>query len=69
MNNNTVTRNYFVPKNQIGHHIINRIIEKVGCSVSDFKVNRDTNTICITLSFSDKDTPVVERILKLYDVM
>ena len=65
----SVTRNYYVPRNQIGHHIINRIIEKVGCSVSDFKVNRDSNTICITLSFNEKDAQTVERILKLYDVM
>lgn len=67
--NKVITRNYFVPKNQVGRHIINRIIEKVECSVDDFKVNRDTNTICVTLSFPNKDTPVIERILKLYDVM
>lgn len=64
-----VTRNYYVPRNEIGRNIINRIIDKVGCSVSEFKVNRDTNTICITLSFDEKDTPTVERILKIYDVM
>jgi len=64
-----VTRNYYVPRNEIGRNIINRIIDKVGCSVSEFKVNRDTNTICITLSFDEKDTPTVERILKLYDMM
>jgi hypothetical protein len=64
-----VTRNYYVPRNQIGRHIINRIIEKVGCSVSDFKVNRETNTICVTLSYNEKDTPTIERVLKMYDVM
>lgn len=64
-----VTRNYYVPKNQIGRYIINRIIDKVGCSVDDIKVNHDTQTICVTFSFNDKDTAQVEKILKLYDVL
>jgi len=64
-----VTRNYYVPRNQNGRHIINRIIEKVGCSVSDFKVNHETNTICITLSFDEKDAQTIERVLKMYDAM
>ena len=64
-----ITRNYYVPRNEVGRHIINRIIDKVGCSVNDFKVNRDTNTICVTMSFEEKDTPVIERILKLYNIL
>ena len=64
-----ITRNYYVPRNEVGHHIINRIIDKVGCSVNDFKVNRDTNTICVTMSFEEKDTPTIERILKLYNIL
>lgn len=64
-----VTRNYYVPKNQIGRYIINRIIDKVGCSVDDIKVNQESQTICVTFSFNDRDTAKVEKILKLYDVM
>lgn len=64
-----ITRNYYVPRNEVGRHIINRIIDKVGCSVNDFKVNRDTNTICVTMSFEEKDTPTIERILKLYNIL
>ena len=64
-----VTRNYYVPRNQIGRHIINRIVDKVGCSVSDFKINRETNTICVTISFDEKDAPIIERVLKLYDAL
>lgn len=64
-----ITRNYYVPRNEVGRHIINRIIDKVGCSVNDFKVNRDTNTICVTMSFEEKDTPIIERILKLYNIL
>lgn len=64
-----VTRNYYVPRNQVGHHVINRIIEKVGCSVDDIKVNRDSNTICVTFSFEEKDINTIERILRMYDVM
>lgn len=64
-----VTRNYYVPRNEVGRHIINRIIDKVGCSVDDFKVNRDTNTICVTMSFKENDAPAIERILKLYNLL
>lgn len=64
-----VTRNYYVPKNQIGRFIINRMIDRVGCSVENFRVNRDTNTICVTMSFNDKDTQLIEKILKMYGVM
>ena len=64
-----VTRNYYVPKNQVGRYIINRIIDKVGCSVDDIKVNQETQTICVTFSFNDKDIAKVEKILKLYDVL
>lgn len=64
-----VTRNYYVPKNQIGRFIINRMIDKVGCSVDNFKVNRESNTICVTLSFNEKDIKTIEKILKLYGVI
>ena len=64
-----ITRNYYVPRNQVGRHIINRIIDKVGCSVDDFKVNRETNTICVTFSFKEDDVVTVERILKLYNLL
>ena len=64
-----ITRNYYVPRNEVGRHISNRIIDKVGCSVNDFKINRETNTICVTMSFEEKDTPTIERILKLYNLL
>lgn len=63
-----VTRNYYVPKNQIGRYLINRIVDKVGCSIDDIKINRKTNTLCVTLSFNEKDTANIEKILKLYDL-
>ena len=64
-----ITRNYYVPRNEVGRHIINRIIDKVGCSVNDFKINRETNTICVTMSFEEKDTPTIERTLNLYNLL
>ena len=64
-----VTRNYYVPKNQIGRYLINRIVEKVDCSVDNIKVNRDSETIRVTFSFQEKDAKTVERILKTYGLM
>ena len=64
-----VTRNYYVPRNNVGRYIINRIVDQVGCSIDDIKVNRDSNTICVTFSFNARDTKDVEKILKTYDIM
>ena len=66
---NNVTRNYYVPRNQVGRYIINRIVDKVPCSVDDIKVNRESNTICVTFSFKEQDTQEVEKILKVYDIL
>lgn len=66
---NNVTRNYYVPKNQVGRYLINRIIEKIDCSVDNIKVNHESETLRVTLSFQEKDAKTVERILKMYGLM
>jgi hypothetical protein len=64
-----VTRIYYVPRNRVGHHIMNVVIERVGCSVGDFKINRQSDTIRFVVTCRAQDVPKVERILKMYDVM
>ena len=64
-----ITRNYYVPHNQVGRYLINRIVDKVGCSVDNIKVNRESKTICVTLSFEEKNTQIVEKLLKTYGLV
>ncbi len=63
------TRIYYVPRNQFGRHIMNVIIEKVGCSVGDFKLNRQSDTIRFCVTCNDKDISKVEHILSRYDLI
>ena len=63
------TRNYYIPRNCIGRQVMNTIVDRIGCSVGDFKINRETNTIKFTVTCDLRDFPKVERILKRYDMM
>jgi len=64
-----ITRTYYIPRNQIGRYVMNRIVSKVGCSVSDFKFNRQAGTIRFSITCKIADIPLVEKILKNYDMM
>jgi hypothetical protein len=64
-----ITRIFYVPRNQIGRYLMNAVVERVGCSVGDFKVNRQSDTIRFVVTCRVQDIPKIERILKLYDVM
>ena len=66
---NISTRNYFVPCNNIGRHVMNAIVDKVGCSVGDFKINRDIGVIRFTITCNVKDFAQVEKILRRYDML
>ena len=63
------TRIYYVPRNQIGRMVMCTIVDRVGCSVGDFKINRNSDTIRFTVTCNEKDFPTIERILRLYDMI
>ncbi len=63
------TRTYYLPKNRIAIHVINHIVSKVGCSIGELKVNRQTDTIRVPVSCNDVDVAKIERILKIYDMI
>lgn len=63
------TRNYYIPRNCVGRHVMNAIVEKIPCSVGDFKINRETNTIKFTVTCELGDIPKIEKILKRYDMI
>ena len=49
--------------------IMNIVIERVGCSVGDFKVNRQSDTIRFVVTCRAQDVPKIEKILAFYDVL
>ena len=63
------TRIYYVPWNQFGRQIMNTVVERVGCSVGDFKVNRQSETIRFSITCTRKDVSKVEKILAFYGIL
>lgn len=60
-------RTYYFPANQIGRHILNYLVERVGCSIGEIHKVKDNLAVPITVS--KKDITKVERILKMYDIL
>lgn len=63
------TRTYYMPRNRISLYIISNIIDKIGCSIGDIKVQQISNTIKVPITCNDNDIPRVEKILKRYDIL
>lgn len=63
------TRNYYMPKNRISLVIINAIINKVGCSIGDIRVQQTSGTIKVPITCNDNDVKRIEKILKTYDIL
>ena len=63
------TRTYYMPKNRISLYIINTIVDKVGCSIGEIKVQRISDTIRVPITCNDIDVKRVEKILKRYDIL
>ena len=63
------TRTYYLPKNRISLHVINLVINKVGCSIGELRVNQKNNIIRVPITCNDNDIPKIENILKRYDMI
>ena len=61
------TRTYYFPANRIGRHILNYLIERVGCSVGE--IRKVSDTIAVPITVVKRDVTKVERILQMYDLM
>ena len=61
------TRTYYMPKNRISVHVINTLVERIGCSIGDIKLVNDTMRVPITCN--DVDVKRVERILSIYNMI
>ena len=61
------TRTYYVPANRIGRHILNYLINHVGCSVGN--IRKVADTLAVPITTTKRDVTKVERILQMYDLM
>lgn len=61
------TRTYYFPSNRIGRHILNYLIERIGCSVGE--IRKVADAIAVPITVQKKDVVKVERILQMYDLI
>ena len=61
------TRTYYLPRNRISMHFINKLVSKIGCSIGDIKVVKDTIRVPITCN--DQDIKKIEKMLYIYNMM
>lgn len=61
------TRTYYFPCNQIGRHILNYLIENIGCSIGD--IHKVSDTLAVPITVVKRDITKLERILQMYDLL
>jgi hypothetical protein len=61
------TRTYYFPANRIGRHILNYLIEHIGCSIGD--IRKVADNIAVPITVQKRDIMKVERILQMYNLM
>ena len=62
-----VERTFYFPANKIGRYVLNRVIERVGCSIGD--IYRVADSLAVPITVVRKDIPKLEKILQMYDLM
>lgn len=64
-----ITRTYYLPKNRVSIHVLNYMVERIGCSIGDIKPMKTADTLRVPITCNDKDIEKIERILTRYDMM
>ena len=62
------TRTYYLPKNRFALYVLNKIVDKVSCSIGEIKVMQ-YGAIRVPLTCNEKDVATVEHILKTFDMV
>ena len=62
------TRTYYLPKNHFSVYVLNKIVDKIGCSFGDIKVMQ-YGTIRVPITCNERDVSKVENILKTFDML
>ena len=64
-----ITRIYYLPKNRFSIMVVNKIYEKVSCSVGDIRVSQKMNCIKVPFTCENKDIQRIEKILYRYNMI
>lgn len=61
------TRTYYIPANAIGRHVLNYLVERIGCSVGT--IRRVSDSLAVTITTTKRDVNKIERVLQMYDLI
>ena len=61
------TRTYYFPKNQIGRHVLNYLIEHIECSIGE--IRPVANHLAVSITTPKRNVVKAERILQMYNLM
>ena len=62
------SRTYYLPRNQIARHVLNRIVAKFECSIG--VISRvDGDKLRVSITCRDCDVKYIENILRMYDMI
>ena len=62
-----ITLTYYFPRNQIGRHILNSLVERVGCSIGE--IRRVNDTLAVPITMRQTDAYKIKHILQMYDLI
>lgn len=62
------TRTYYLPKNRFALYVLNKIVDKIGCSLGDIKIMR-YDAIRVPITCNENDVLKIETILKTFDMI
>lgn len=63
------TRIYYLPRNRFSIMVVNKIIDKVGCSIGDIKVSQKMDCIKVPITCNNKDIARIEKVLYRYGMI
>ena len=63
------TRTYYLPRERFSLMVLNKIVEKVGCSIGDIKIVQKANCLKVPITCNDKDIARIEKILYRFDMI
>lgn len=63
------TRTYYLPRERFSLMVLNKIVDKVGCSIGDIKVSQKADCLKVPITCNDKDIVRIEKILYRFDMI
>jgi hypothetical protein len=58
-----------MPRNRVSIHLLNKMVERIGCSIGDIKVMKSLDVIRVPITCEERDVKRIEKCLYIYNMM